>query len=91
MQLPATCSTDVLSMYSGTLPKLSSKSSPNIMLEQKTASFIARATFQRAALGRHMASLKMFGIRSDSPPPKMLGCVLVVVYATSAATTSASS
>ena len=44
VRLPATCSADVLSIYSGTLPKLSSKPSSNIMLEQNTAYFLARAT-----------------------------------------------
>ena len=43
MRLPATCSADVLSIYSGTLLKLSSKIISNIILEQNTASFIIRA------------------------------------------------
>ena len=38
MRLPVTCSADVLSMYSGTLPKLSLKPSFNIMFEQNVAS-----------------------------------------------------
>ena len=43
MQLPAMRSVNVWSMYSGTLPKLSSKPGFNIMLEQNTASLIIRA------------------------------------------------
>ena len=39
MRLPATCSADMLSMYSGTLPKLLSKPSFNIMLEHNTAAW----------------------------------------------------
>ena len=37
------------------------------------------AVFQRATWGRPMTSLKVFGTRSDSPSPKQLGCVLVMV------------
>ena len=43
MRLQATCSADVLSMYRGTLLKISSKPSFNIILEQNTTSYIVKA------------------------------------------------
>ena len=49
MRLPGTCSADVFSMYSGTLPKLSSKPCSHIMLEQDTTFFIVRAAATSSA------------------------------------------
>ena len=75
MRLPATCSADVFSMYSGTLSNLSSKPSSKITMEQNTASFIVRAAFQRATWGRPMTSLKVYEIRFDAPAPELVGYV----------------
>ena len=59
---------DVLSIYNGTLPKLLSKPSSNIMLEQNTASsFIARAaptssaSFEDGAVSPCSPTLKLIG------------------------------
>ena len=51
----------------------------------KTPSFsrlvisLSDVAFQRYPWRRSMTSLEVFGIRSDFPPPKQLGCVLVMV------------
>ena len=39
---------------------------------------LSNGAFQRAAWGRHMASLKVFGIVSDYAPPEQLGFVVMV-------------
>ena len=59
---------DVLSIYNGTLPKLLSKPSSNIMLEQNTgSSFIARAaptssaSFEDGAVSPCSPTLKLIG------------------------------
>ena len=49
MWLPATCGADVLSIYTGMIPKLSSEPSFNIMLEQNIVSFIDRAATTSSA------------------------------------------
>ena len=40
---------------------------------------LSDVAFQRYPWRRSMTSLEVFGIRSDFPPPKQLGCVLVMV------------
>ena len=47
------------------------------------------AAFRRTVWGRSMASLKVFENRSNSPHPEQRGCLLVVVWTTSAANASA--
>ena len=49
VRLPATCSANVLSIHDGTPPKLPSKPSSSIMLEQNAASFIVRAATTSSA------------------------------------------
>ena len=70
------CSADVLSICSGTLPKLLPKPSPNIMLEQNAASsFIARAAAASSA------SIVDFAVSPCSPTLKMVGAsVSVTMY-----------
>ena len=70
------CSADVLSICSGTLPKLLLKLSPDIVLEQNTASsFIAKAAATSSA------SIVDCAISPCSPILKMVGAsVGVTMY-----------
>ena len=73
--MPATCSADVLSIYSGTLPKLSSKPSSSIMLEQNTASFIVRAT------AKSFDSIVDCAVSPYSPILKLVGALAsITIY-----------
>ena len=58
---------DVLSIYSGALPKLSSKPISNIMLERNTASFIVRASATSSA------SIVDCAVSPRSPSSKLIG------------------
>ena len=58
-----------LSMYSGTLPKLSSKPSSNIMSEKNTASFIVRATVTSSA------SIVDCAVSPCNPTSKLIGAL----------------
>ena len=70
------CSADVLSICSGTLPKLSPKPNSNIMLEQNIASsFITRAAATSSA------SIVGCAVSSCSSTLKMVGAsVSVTMY-----------
>ena len=70
------CSVDVLSICSGSLPKLSPKPSPDIVSEQNTASsFIARAAATSSA------SIVDCAVSPCSPTLKMVGAsVSVTMY-----------
>ena len=61
----------MLSIYSGTLPKLSSKPSSNIMLEQNTAFFVARAA----------ASIVDCAVSPCNPTFKLIGALAnITIY-----------
>ena len=70
------CSADVLSICSGTLPKLSPKPSPDIVLEQNTApSFVVRAVATTSS------SIVDCAVSPCSPTLKMVGAsVSVTMY-----------
>ena len=61
---------DVLSIYNGTLPKLLSKPSPNIMVEQNTASF-----FTARAAPTISASIEDCAVSRCSPTLKLIGAL----------------
>ena len=75
MRLPAMCSAVLLSLYSGTLPKLLSKPISNIILEQNTASFSVRA----AALSS--SSIVDCAVSPWSPTFKLIGALTsITIY-----------
>ena len=75
MRLPATSSSDVLSMYSGTLQKLSSKTSSNIMLEKNAVYFIVKAAATSSASIVHCA------VSPCSPTLKLIGAITsITIY-----------
>ena len=72
MRLRATCSVNVLSMYNGTLLKLSLEPSSNITLKQNIASFLVRAA------AASFASIVDCAASPCNPTLKLIGALVSI-------------